>query len=333
MNTPAPRTDTRPEGLTDTLADTTADTRVPAPAAHDGDTAIPPTSAFARRSSRQPAARDAIGTLLVEGGHLTPSQMEQVLAEQKVRRRRFGELVVRLGFAPQKAVDGALARQFGYPVARDASGTLLPPGLVTALNPSMPFAESIRALRSQLMLRWFDGSPGRTALAVASVDQGDGKSYVSANLAVAFSQLGESTLLIDADMRNPSQHRLFGLKNRMGLSGLLGGRAGLSEIRKLRSLPRLSILPAGPLPPNPQELLGRDVFRHLLDELSSHFNVILVDTPSAQLASDFHVVARRTGAALIVARRDHTRARDVSGLSATLIASGVQVLGSTLNEY
>ncbi|HRO58623.1 MAG TPA: polysaccharide biosynthesis tyrosine autokinase [Burkholderiaceae bacterium] len=274
---------------------------------------------------------DSIGALLIADGHMTVDQVEQVLHEQQQNGGRFGEIACRLGFVTHSTVDGALALQFGYPTA--LSKSRLPARLVTALNPALPFAESIRALRSQLMLRWFDGTPGKTALAITSVDRGDGKSFISANLAVAFSQLAESTLLIDADMRNPVLHETFGLDNRMGLSALLSGRAGLDEIRTVAGLPKLSLLPSGALPPNPQELLGRAVFRNLLNHLSSHFNVILLDTPSAQAASDAQVVAQRAGAALLVARKDVTRGREMAQLSATLANSGVQVLGATLNAY
>ena len=101
----------------------------------------------------------------------------------------------------------------------------------------------------------------------------------------------------------------------------------------MRSLPNLSILPAGACPPNPQELLARGTFRRLLAELSKHFDVILIDTPAAQIASDVHVVSHRAGAALLVARRDHTRAPELSRLASSLRGAGAQVLGSTLNDY
>ncbi len=275
----------------------------------------------------------AIGSLLVESGHITREQVERVLHEQKTRRRRFGELAVRLGFAKQGAVDGALARQFGYPTLRSARSAQLPQGLVTASNPTLPFSESMRAMRGQLRQRWFSGAPEKAAMTIASVDRGDGKSFICANLAVVFAQLGESTLVIDADLRSPTQQRIFGLRNRMGLSGVLSGRAGLSEVRRMRSLPNLSILPAGACPPNPQELLARGTFRRLLAELSKHFDVILIDTPAAQIASDVQVVSQRAGAALLVARKDHTRAPELSRLSSSLMGTGAQVLGSTLNDH
>jgi receptor protein-tyrosine kinase len=209
----------------------------------------------------------------------------------------------------------------------------LPEEIAVAHTPYSPFAEALRGLRSQLMLRWFDGSPQQTALALTSVDRGDGKSFICANLGVVFAQLGERTLIIDADLRNSTQHKKFGLHNKMGLSGVLSGRAGVEEILAVNGLPNLAVLPAGPLPPNPQELLGREDFGRMLQALSASFDVILIDTPSAQQASDAQVVAQRARAALIVGRKDKTKTTEISQLGAVMSGSGIKILGAALNDY
>ena len=272
-----------------------------------------------------------LGQILAARGRMTAAQIQAVLDEQARTSGRFGEIAVKLGYVKPKDVEDALALQFGYTALEPASGQL-PEKVVAAFNPALPFVEALRGLRSQLMMRWFDGTPGQTALAVTSVDRGDGKSFITANLGVVFAQLGESTLIIDADLRHPTQHQIFGLPNRMGLSGILSGRAGLEEIVRSQNIPNLSVLPSGPLPPNPQELLGRPDFSRMLNELSSVYDVILVDTPSAQQSSDAHVVAQRAGAALIVGRKGRTRAGEIAQLSQILTNSGIQVLGATLNE-
>lgn len=279
-----------------------------------------------------PARQQKIGEILVGKGVLTPMQVEKILGEQKNSKLRFGEIAVKLGFARPKDVEDALALQFGY--SRNAVSTsLVPPKLVAALNPTLPFAEALRGLRSQLILRWFDGSPAQAALAVTSVDRGDGKSFITANLGVVFAQLGERTLVIDADLRHPTQHHIFGVENRMGLSGILAGRAGIDEISEVASVSNLSVLPSGPLPPNPQELLGRQEFSDMLNQLSTMYDVVLVDTPSAQEASDASVIAQRTRAALIVGRKDKTRSAELNQLAAILSSSGIQILGATLNSF
>jgi len=272
-----------------------------------------------------------IGAILVSRGVLTTTQVKTILDIQEGTDRRFGEIAVRKGMVKQKDVDDALRLQFGYSneIYADVN---LPPALVAATNASSPFVEALRGLRGQLMLRWFDGTPGQSALSVTSVDRGDGKSFIMANLGVVFAQLGEQTLIVDADLRHPTQHKIFNLKNQMGLSGVLSGRANLDEIIEVPGVHNLSVLPAGPLPPNPQELLGRPQFGELLDVFSSRYNVILVDTPSAQEASDAHVVAQRTRAVIIVGRKDKTKSSDLAQLAGIFSGSGVQILGATLNS-
>jgi receptor protein-tyrosine kinase len=281
--------------------------------------------------SGKPSANMRIGQILMSKGRLTSEQVNMILAEQAKSSQRFGEIAVRLGLVSTQDVDDALALQFGY-TTFEPTAAALPAKVVAATAPASPFAEALRGLRSQLMMRWFDGTPGQTALAVTSVDRGDGKSFIAANLGVVFAQLGENTLIIDADLRHPTQHTIFGLPNRMGLSGLLSRRAGLEEIVQIPGVSNLSVLPSGPLPPNPQELLGRPEFSRLLNELSSVYDVILVDTPSAQQSSDAHVVAQRAGAALIVGRKNRTRSTEISQLASIMANSGIQILGTTLNE-
>jgi receptor protein-tyrosine kinase len=285
------------------------------------------THAGAARSS----ADLRIGQVLFARGRISAAQIAKVLEEQAASRRRFGEIAVRLGFATAKDVEDVLALQFGY-TALEPSTTPLPGRLVAAFEPASPFAESLRGLRSHLMMRWFDGTPGQSALAITSVDRGDGKSFIAANLGVVFSQLGERTLIIDADLRHPTQHAIFGVDNRMGLSGLLSRRAGLEEIAAVPAIDNLSVLPSGPLPPNPQELLGRPEFTRLLNELSGIYDVVLIDTPSAQQSSDSHVIALRAGAALLVGRKDRTKSTEIAQLASVMAHSGIRILGATLNE-
>lgn len=273
-----------------------------------------------------------IGGILVANGKLRPEQIDRVLAEQRVQNVRFGEMAIRMRLVAVADVEEALAIQFGYSSSR-ATALALPDKVTSAVNPYSPFAEALRGLRSQLMMRWFDGTPGKSTLAVTSVNRADGKSFIVANLGVAFSQIGERTLVIDADLRHPTQHLNFGLRNPMGLSGILSGRAGLEEIAEFPTLPNLSVLPSGPQPPNPQELLGRDSFVELLHLLSGKYDVVLIDTPSAQESSDALVIAQRANGVLIVGRKNKTKSSEIAQLSSVMGNSGIAILGATLNEY
>jgi len=274
-----------------------------------------------------------LGEILVEKGLMSADEQQRTLDEQaRTPDKRFGEIAVQRRMVTQHQVDSGLALQFGYTAPAD-DDSLLPHEIAVAHTPYSPFAEVIRGLRSQLVMRWFDGSPGRSALTITSVDRGDGKSFICANLGVVFSQLGERTLIIDADLRNSSQHKKFNLPNRMGLSGILSGRAGIEEILSVPGLSNLAVLPAGPLPPNPQELLGREEFSKLLFGLSESFDVILVDTPSAQQATDAQIVGQRTGGAMIVGRKDKTATNEIIQLTDVMRGAGIEILGATLNDY
>lgn len=271
-----------------------------------------------------------IGQILVESGRLSADDAERILEFQRDSRARFGEAGRALGLITEDDLRFALSVQFDYPYLGRDSG--LSRELVAAYQPSSHQVEELRALRSQLMLRWFSTSPDHKGLAVVSADRGEGRTYLAANLAIVFSQLGERTLLIDADLRTPRQHQLFDLGKQAGLSDLLAGRAGLEAIVPIPALRDLAVLPAGALPPNPQELLGRPQYLRLLQSLDEDYDVIIMDTPAASHCADAHTVAVRAGAALLVARQGVSSLPKLAQLTHGLREFGVGVVGSVLNE-
>jgi len=274
----------------------------------------------------------SIGAVLVGAGRLTVLEAEQILELQREQGLRFGEAGVKLGLLTQADIDFALSRQFDYPyLVRGASK--ISESVVAAYEPRHPLVERLRELRTQLMLRWFDGDDARKAIAVLSAARGEGRSFVAANLAVLFSQLGRRTLLIDADLRNPIQHELFGLNNRVGLSALLSGRGGPDTIQRIPGLTHLSVLPAGTSPPNPHELLARPVFGRLLDQLAQQVEAILIDSPATSESADAQVIAVRAGAAMIVVRKNTSRAWRVQGVSEDVSDGKATVLGAVLNDF
>jgi protein-tyrosine kinase len=205
--------------------------------------------------------------------------------------------------------------------------------IVAAHNPHSPALEPLRALRSQLMLGWLNNA-ARGALAITSPEPAEGRSWLAANLAVLFAQAGQRTLLIDADLRRPCQHRLFNLDNSLGLSAVLTGRANARDVvHRIHPSLELLVLPAGAAAPNPQELLVRTIFEQMLDRFVQLFDVVLLDTPAATRSADFQIIAARAGTAVLVSRRNHTR---ISGLASTmrcLTDTGVRVLGSVANNF
>ena len=277
------------------------------------------------------AAR-TIGAILVDSGKLSAADAERILRAQKEKGLRFGDAAIALGLLGQQDIDQAFARQYNYPYLLKGEGKV-GAELVAAYEPFSPQVEALRALRSQLMLRWFSGEPGQQMLAVCSAGRGEGRSRLAANLAVIFSQLGERTLLIDADLRNPRQHTLFQADNKVGLSTILAGRAGAEAAQRIPDFIDLSLLPAGPVPPNPQELLGQSAFAHLLEAAAAKFDVVLVDTPSAAESADAQMIAARTRAALVVARKHASSLAATQHLAERLAQVGVSLVGAVLNEY
>ena len=272
-----------------------------------------------------------IGALLVEEGKLTPREVERVLERQRKEHTRFGEAAVRLGLITEDDVRFALAKQFDMPHFTPASEG---PSreLVAAFAPFHPRTEEMRALRTQLLIRWYNPENGRKALVVSSADSGEGRSYIAANLAIVFSQLGARTLLLDADLRKPRQHQIFALPEGQGLSTILSGRSDHKAF-PVPGMTRLSVLPAGPLPPNPQELLSRPTFATFMKELNAIYDVIIIDSPPSRHYADVQSVTYRAGDALVVTRKNHTSVATTQKVIRELAATGARVVGTVVNEY
>lgn len=274
----------------------------------------------------------SIGSLIAETRNLSVEQVEKILAYQREKGIRFGEAAVALGFASTDDVLFALSQQFHYPYAAEERRKANPE-LVALNQPFSVQAEAFRAIRSQIMMRLYNEGQERRAIAVVSPDAGDGKTFFSANLAVTLAQLGGRTLLVDADMRGPRQHAVFGLDNSAGLSAILSGRAEAKVIQQVPGVPSLFVLPVGITPPNPLELVERPAFGLLVRELLSKFHHVVVDTPAAVYGSDAAVIAARCGSALVVARQDKARVRSLEELVATLAESPARLAGVIVNEF
>jgi receptor protein-tyrosine kinase len=276
----------------------------------------------------------SIGDILVDTGRLKAEELQRILDAQQVEKLSFGEAAIELNILTKADIDFALSKQFDYAyLVEDQSG--FSPQLVAAHKPFSRVGENLRAVRSQLMLRWFNSDAQRKVLAVVSAGRGDGRSFIAANLGIVFAQQGQRTLLIDGDLRSEagrSQQALFQLDKGVGLSGILAGRATLDVAQPVGALPGLTVLPAGAQPPNPQELLGRAAFAQLLQAASAQFDVILIDTPSGSEYSDGEIIAARAGAALMVARRNQTLVPEAKNLGTRLQDGGVALVGAVLND-
>lgn len=272
----------------------------------------------------------SIGRILQELGKLSAEDVERVLNLQKNEGIRFGEAALRLNLISEADIRQVLSMQFDYPYRQAGQGNFSAE-LVAVYLPFSAQVEALRALRSQLVSRWFTARS--SSLAVVGAQAGDGSSYIASNLAVVFSQLGERTLLIDANLRKPRQHEIFGLQERRGLSDILAGRADEHAIIRIESFMGLSILCSGTIPPNPQELLSRPSFNELLAHTSDQYDVVIIDSPPANDSADFQAIVARTGGALLVSRKNHTKLAGLARLTDQIKSAGAQVVGAVLNDY
>jgi protein-tyrosine kinase len=274
-----------------------------------------------------------IGKLMMQLGLLSEQDVTQVLEMQHRERLHFGQTAVLMKLITEADMQFALARQFGYSYLRQDSGaSQVSDEVVAARDPFSPAVDQLRAIRSQLMLRWYDKAHGRNVLAIVGAESGGGRSYLAANLATVFSQAGESTLLIDADLRTPRQHTLLGVGRRMGLSSVIAGQPLGDAIVAIRGMSGLYLLPAGPRPPNPLELLSGTVFADLLEQVHTTFDCVIVDTSALATGEDAAFVARRAGGALAVARSHVTRVPAFSKMLRGLSNSGVNLVGTVWND-
>ncbi len=275
----------------------------------------------------------SLGQVLVRMGKLDPTQIEDILAWQKTHDCNFGEAVTAMGLVSRVDVVAALAEQYQYPIVHENTALQgVSHDLVVAHDPFGAGAEAIRAIRSPLLNNWL-GKEMRS-LAVIGTKRGDGSTYFAANLALSLAQLGVATMLVDANLRHPHVAELFNLSSRSeGLSNVLR----MPKLDKLPILydvlPSLSVVLAGALPPNPQELLSGQRFVDLVDILEREFEAVIYDTPAGCETADAHVVAARAGCAVLVARRNRATHKDVRTLSGHVRETGCNVLGTVLNEH
>ena len=293
--------------------------------------AAPPVPRSASEEDQEPPER-TLGEIIRDTRNLSAEQVEKILAFQQAKGVRFGEAAIALGYVNADDVLSALAQQFNYPYASPERRDLSPE--LVALNaPFTPQAEAFRGLRSQIVMRTAVEGEARKAIAVISPNRQDGKTYIAANLAVVLAQLGGRTLLVDADLRGPRQHAVFGVEGSGGLSRILLGRTGDSVIQQVAGVPNLYLLAAGPPPPNPLELLERPAFAMLMREMASKFDHVILDTAAAEYGSDAAVTAVRCGSALIVARNQRSRLDALQSLTGNLAGSAAKIVGVVTNDH
>jgi protein-tyrosine kinase len=274
-------------------------------------------------------AKGNIGQQLLDNGKLNTSQAEKVLQLQKESGIRFGEAAIKLGFITESDIQDVLSQQFEYPYLVSGQSSVSKK-LVAAYSPFDARVEALRSLRSQILLRWVES--GNKSVALVSYDAKQTNDELAANLAIVFSQLGERTLLVDANLRSAQQHELFAVENRKGLSDILAGRSGLDAVQRIPEFRDLSILTAGTQAPNPQELLSRDAFSQVASDLEKVFDVVIYNTTPLQQAADAQLVASRVKGAILIAKRNSTSVKGLTGAQQQLKSANTVILGCVLAQ-
>ena len=211
---------------------------------------------------------------------------------------------------------------------KDKVGTRSKP-LVALLDPAGVASEAYRSLRTSLLYAAVDAPP--TVILITSPSSGDGKSTTCANLAVVLAQADKQTLVIDGDLREPGLHRFFDMPNVSGVVDVLAGEHELLEVCK-ESIPGLHILSAGPIPPNPAELLSSGRFSELVGQARRLFDYVLIDSPPTALVSDPMIIATQADGVLLVLDSEGTSKGSLRKAVRNLEAVGANVLGTVMNK-
>lgn len=197
-------------------------------------------------------------------------------------------------------------------------------------NPKSVISEAIATIRTNLL--FIDSTKTIRTLLVTSGGPWEGKSTVSIALSVTFARNGTRTLLIDTDMRRPRLHRTFGMEADVGLSSLLLGTAKIEESVRGTSVPGLDILPCGPVPPNPSELLRMDKLGRLLEQLHTRYDMVVLDSPPVIPVADPRILSSMVDGVVLVVKLGHTTLDALAQVHRELTAVGAPLLGTILND-
>lgn len=197
---------------------------------------------------------------------------------------------------------------------------------------SVPFnvVESYKSIRTNVTFAL--STVDKKIFAVSSANPGEGKSTTSANIAIALAQGGNKVLLIDADMRKAVQHKIFGLKNKKGLSSAISKMAQLEECIQKNVMDNLDIMTSGPVPPNPSELLASENMGTILEQLRQEYSMILIDTPPVNVVTDAMELAKNISGIIVVLRYGNTTIEDIEDTIKKIEFAKMNMLGFIMND-
>ena len=203
--------------------------------------------------------------------------------------------------------------------------------LVSFTSPKAVILESFRALRTSVLFSSPEDKPLKTILVTSSVP-GEGKSFISTNLAIMFVHINERVIIVDVDMRKPKLYKSFSASLNPGLSTFLTGNVSLDSIIKPSIIPRLSLITSGTIPPNATELLTSSKMNALLEELRGKFDRVILDSPPILVAADAQLLASKADGTIMVVKGAKTKLDQVLSAKKKLLESKGKVMGVVINN-
>lgn len=266
------------------------------------------------------AVAQRIGEKLVAAGKITPAQADTAASLGQERNLLFGQVVVILGFVSPSDVEAALAGTGeGLQHSRDDAVA----DVAVLSDITSPQASDFRRLAQNLALRWFRGELPQSALSIISADRKEGRTTVATNLACSLARAGVRTLLIDADLHNPTIHTKFGLKP---------VESAPSSYYSVQGLEHLTLLPASTFFDVNHEKFMRSALTAIIDAKSAEYDVIFVDTPAASVSSDYLLAGLATKGAIVVTREGVTKARSAAKMLNSCEDVGIPIVGGMMLE-
>jgi succinoglycan biosynthesis transport protein ExoP len=203
------------------------------------------------------------------------------------------------------------------------------PEMVTLHNPKSTASESYRGIRTSILFSSAETEP--KVILISSAGPQEGKTITAANLAITMAQSENKVIMLDCDMRRPKVHKVFGISRDQGMSNILVGNKDMDGILIHTEIPNLDVIPCGPIPPNPSEMLGSTRMKKLLEMLRKDYSHIIIDSPPITAVTDAVVLAKSTdGVVLVIRANDTAREMIKNGLN-QMQAVGANVLGAVLN--
>jgi protein-tyrosine kinase len=300
----------------------------------------------------QPSLDEELSRTLVLLYQLSNDALEQINDLMKKLHIRFAEAALESGVVSQQELDQALDWITQHPVSQ-SHGLIeevlrrsarkretvvwerdqLDPSekLILAHRPDDPHSETVRSLRTELLLRC-KGHRGAAMITLLSPCASEGRSLLAAEIAIAFAQLDRRTLLVDADLRKPGQHLLFGTENEIGLAQALTA-GGPHHLHGVKGLPAMALMTSGDPPQNPLNLLSGRIFERAINDWRRNFEFVILDTPPTTHYSDALTVAAASNYSLILGRADTTRFAELTEIRRALSTTESTIVGAVINSF